>query len=58
MSSEWCWVSVDPCAAYFCRCAMGGCVASYNGEVRRAAEEGEEKKGLKKSERREGEMYK
>ena len=37
---------------------MGGCAASYNGEVRRAAEEGEEKKGLKKSERREGEMYK
>ena len=36
----------------------GGCAARYNGEVRRAAEEGEKKKGLKKSERREGEMYK
>ena len=44
MSSEWCWVSVDPCAAYFCRCAMGGCAARYNGEVRRAAEEEEGKK--------------
>ena len=27
----------------------GGCAARYNGEVRRAAEEGEKKKGLKKN---------
>ena len=47
MSSEWCWVSVDPCAAYLCRCAMGGCAERYNGEVRRAAEEGEKKKRVK-----------
>ena len=49
MSSEWCWVSVDPCAAYFCRCAMGGCAARYNGEVRRAAEEERKKKRVKKN---------
>ena len=50
MSSEWCWVSVDPCAAYFCRCAMGGGAEGaerYNGGVPRAAEEREKKKGSK-----------
>ena len=44
------WGSVDPCAAYFCRCAIGGGAERaerYNGGVPRAAEERKKKKRVK-----------
>ena len=50
------WGSIDPCAAWFGRRAIGGVQKATTGECRGPPKK-EKKKKIKKSERREGEMY-